>query len=304
MHPPHPLHPTLPARAALVALALLALVPTGRAQSGRRAPVSDTEDARLSTVRVGDGRLHPLLDLDLRNGDFVRGVYDDDAAGLRRVPAHVQLGLVYELARDADAAPTAWLMLRSSNGLHPPSSAERASPRIWYESNNSLGVAARFGGSAFGALTDTVKTSPNDASATTHEMSAALSLDGESGVGAVRPGVVATWRPKGGSGFYTQASIEPEWRIGGAGPSAPRLSLPVVVGVGWRGFYEPGSGHRVHGSAGLAWQAPLAIGSGRWSVRLEALALVRDAPLRALGGPRADHAAVVPYGTLSLSYAD
>ena len=279
-------------------------ISTARAQGERKAPVSDVEDARLSTVRVGEGRLHPVLGVDVRNGDFVRGVYDDDAAGLRRVPLHVQVGLAVELTRDAGGMPTSWLLARSSNGFHRPSDAERSGPRAWYESNNAIGAAARLGDGVDAAATYTVKTSPNDVSKTTHEMSVAVSMDRESGFGSLKPGFVATWRPKGGSGFYTQASLEPEWRVDVTGAES-RLSLPVVVGVGWKGFYEPGSRQRVFGSAGLALETPLPLGDGRrWAIRLETVALVRDAQLRALGGPRADHATVVPYATLSLSYVE
>lgn len=284
-------------------LSLLCLLSTpALAQEKRQAPLSDTEDASLGSVTVGDGWLHPVIGFDLRNGDFVRGSYDDDAADLDRVPAHVQLGLVYELSRAANGDATTWLMLRSSNGFHAPIREERTSPRAWYESNNLLGLATRLAPGLTGAATYTVKTSPNGISDTTHEVSAALSLDRDAGLGALKPGFAATWRPKGGGGLYTQVTIEPGWNLG-TGERAPRLSIPAAMGVGWDGFYEPGSGSRVYGSAGLALEAPLAIGGGHWSARAEALALVRDDRLRALGGKRAEHGTVEPYVTLSLSYA-
>lgn len=272
------------------------------AQEKREAPISDTEDASLNSVEVGDSRLHPVLSVDVRNGDFVRGSYDDDAASLGRVPVHVQVGAVYELTRQAGGDATAWLEVRSSNGIHSPSVGERTSPRAWYESNNLVGLAASLAPGLKGALTYTVKTSPNGISDTTHELSAALSLDRSSGFGWLNPGVNATWRPKGGGGFYTQATIEPGWKLG-EHANAIRVSIPAVLGVGWNDFYESDSGTRAYGSAGLALDVPLAIAGGHWSARAEALALVRDDRLRMLGGERADHGTVEPYVTLRLSYA-
>lgn len=272
------------------------------AQEKREAPISDTEDASLGSLAVGDGRLHPVIGLDVRNGDFVRGSYDDDAADLDRVPLHAQIGLVYELHRDSTGDAFSWLMLRSSNGFHAPVSDEPTSPRAWYESNNLVGLAARLAPGLTGAATYTLKASPNGVSDTTHEVSAVFSLDRDAGLGLLKPGFAATWRPKGGGGFYTQATIEPGWDLNAA-ENALHLSIPAALGVGWDSFYETGSGNRIYGSAGLAVEAPLAIGEGHWSARAEALAVVRDNRLRALGGDRADHGTVEPYVTLSVSYA-
>jgi hypothetical protein len=272
------------------------------AQDKREAPISDTEDASLNSVTVGAGRLHSVIGLDVRNGDFVRGSYDDDAVSLDRVPVHAQLGLVYELARDASGDATTWLMLRSSNGIHAPARDETTSPRAWYESNNLVGLAARLAPGLIGAATYTVKASPNGVSDTTHEVSAAFDLNRASGPGSLKPGFATTWRPRGGGGLYTQATLEPGWDLGDA-QHAPRLSIPAVLGVGWNDFYDSGSGTRVYGSVGLAVEAPLALGGGHWSMRAEGLAVVRDNRLRALGGSRADHGRVEPYVTLSLSYA-
>lgn len=171
------------------------------AQEKREAPISDTEDASLGFVTVGSGRLHPVIGLDVRNGDFVRGSYDDDAASLDRLPIHAQIGLVYELVRDPKGDATTWLMVRSSNGFHAPLSDETTSPRAWYESNNLVGLAARLAPGLTGAATYAIKTSPNGVSDTTHEVSAAFSLDRSGGLGSLKPGFAATWRPKGGGGF-------------------------------------------------------------------------------------------------------
>lgn len=282
-------------------MAALAFAMPADAREGPSVPISDTEDASLESRPVGPGRLHPVLGLDVRNGDFVRGTYDDDGANLGRLPVHVQLGLVYELARDGGGTPNVWLELRSSNGFHAPAARERAQPRAWYESNNLIGIAVRAFPDAIGALTYTVKTSPNGVAPTTHELSGALAWDGDAGLAALHPGLVATWRPKGGGGLYTQAALEPGLAVGGTGGG--RLSAPLAIGVGWRGFYGAGSGNRLFGSAGAAYAQPIAIGRAHLSFRAQVLALVRDGRLRRLDGPQASTHAVRPYGTVSLGWA-
>lgn len=273
----------------------------GPAAFAREAPISDTEDASLDSQPVGSGRLHPILGVDVRNGDFVRGAYDDDAASLGRLPVHAQIGLVYQLARDGDEA-TSWLEVRSSNGFHAPNGSEATSPRAWYESNNLVGLAARLAPKLIGAVTYAVKTSPNGVSETTHELSGALSLDGKSGFGLLHPGFAATWRPKGGGGLYTQATIEPGVDLGG-GDAPDRLSAPAAFGIGWRGFYEPGSGSRIFGRVGLAYKHPFRIGRAHLAMRIEGSALIRDDRLRRLDAPMASTRAVQPFGTAALTYA-
>lgn len=253
-------------------------------------------------MTVGEGRLHPVLTLDARNGDFARGDYDDDSADLDRIPVHAQLGLVWEAQHNAEGKPTLWLELRSSNGFHAPAADERTSPRAWYESNNLVGVVAQLAEGLNGALTYTIKASPNGVSDTTHELSISGSYKKDSGLGMLRPGFAVTWRPKGGGGVYTQATIEPGWSLG-TGNDAPRLSFPAALGVGWDSFYDPGSGSRLFGSVGAALEHPFTIGSAHLSARAEALALIRDNRLRRLGGPTADHRSVRPYVTLSVTYA-
>lgn len=282
-------------------LAALALpVCTSAWAQEREAPIADTEDASLGSIRVGGGRLHVAATLDVRNGDFVRGSFDDDPASLEQVPVHVQAGLVQELARDADGQGSAWLMVRSSNGFHAPTGRERTSPRGWYESNNLIGVAARLGPDLTGGIVYAIKASPNGVAGTTHELSGTMSLSGDTGLAGFNPGLVATWRPQGGGGLYTQATLEPGWDLGRPG-RGPRLSLPMAIGVGWNGFYEPGTGTRLFGSAGVALTMPMV--TPALLARAEAMALVRDDLLRQLGGPRSDTAMVVPYVTLAISYS-
>ena len=282
-------------------LALAALL-SGGPLAARTVPTIDTEDADLGSQEVGDGRFHPVVGLDVRNGDFARGSYDDDAASLDRVPVHAQLGFGWELHRDATGDADAWLVGTSSNGFHSPASYEQASPRAWYESNNLLGVVIRPAKGLKTGVAYTIKTSPNGVSATTHEASLTLAYEARHGLGLLHPSFATTVRPKGGHGVFTQVGIEPGFALSG-GERATKLSVPLRFGVGWRGFYEAGSGDVTYGSAGLALSRPFMVGATRWRLHAEALAVVRDGTLRRLGSADAESSAVVPLVTVGAALA-
>ena len=291
--------PVRPLLTAIVALALPAA-----AAAAQSVPTVDTEDSEVGSADVGGGRIHPSIGLDVRNGDFVRGGYDDDGADLSRVPVHLQIGLGLELGRDERGRPDLWLVARSSNGFHAPRPGE-SSPRAWYESNSNLGLVATLAEGFQGGVVYAIKTSPNGVSGTTHEASATFAYAGDAGVGALNPTFAATVRPKGDDGLYTQVGIEPSFDLG-TREGAPSVGIPAHLGVGWGGFYGPGTGEVVWGNVGLSYSHPFRVADTRWGFRAEALAVVRDGTLRRLGraaSREAETATVVPFVTLSVSVA-
>ncbi len=270
--------------------------------SAQTVPFADTEDATLSEIEVGEGSFHPILSLDARNGDYARGAYDDDNAGLGRVPVHLAIGGVVVLRRDAANAGTLFLIGQSSNGVHAPRRNERIRPRGWYENNNLIGLAWRPAAGVNAAATYTIKTSPNGVAPTTHEASVTFLYTANDGFGRLKPRMAVTRRTKGDGGFYTILGIAPEITLS-KGDNATTLSLPVTAGMGWRGFYARGSRDRAYGSGGIALARPVRIGRVRATMQAEILALIRDDRLRRLDAPDGTTAAVVPYATLSFAVA-
>lgn len=263
-------------------------------------PTIDTEDASLGATAVGSGGFHPIVAVDIRNGDFARGGYDDDAANLDRVPVHVQAGFAWGLHSDAAGRQDRWVVATSSNGFHTPVAAEKVAPRGWYESNNLLGVVAALGAGVRVGAAYAIKVSPNGVSDTTHELSLTAALDGERGIAALHPSAAVTTRTPGTGGVFTQVAIAPEL---GLGRGDATLSFPALVGVGWGGFYAAGSGDVTYGSAGVAVTQPFAAGGANWRLRGELLAVVRDDTLRRLGSLDAETATVVPLATVTLALA-
>lgn len=265
-------------------------------------PFADTEDATLSEIEVGDGVVHPVISVDLRNGDYARGAYDDDDAGLGRIPVHVSIGGAIVLGRRADGGTALFLIGQSSNGFHAPGRDERTHPRAWYESNNLLGIAWRPTEGVNAAATYTIKTSPNAIAATTHEASLTFLYTADDPVGRLKPRVAVTRRTRGQGGSYTLAGIAPSFdlsrRDGGLS-----LALPITVGIGWDGFYAPGSGSRAYGSGGISLSRPVRIGRTEATLQAEILALVRDDRLRRLDAPAGTTATIIPQATVSLAFA-
>jgi hypothetical protein len=284
----------------VVALAVaMAVSPPATAQ---QVPTIDTEDASLGSASVGSGRAHPSIGLDVRNGDFARGNFDDDAADLDRLPVHLQLGLTAELHRNAEDRPDVFLVITSSNGVHTPMSVERASPRAWYESNNAVALIVSPAKDLRTGIVYTIKTSPNGVSSTTHELSLTSALGGKSALGALSPTAIVTWRPKGGRGLFTQIGIEPSIPMT-QHPDGPEISFPAVAGMAWDDFYDAGSGDALYGSVGAAYSHPFEAAGAKWQLRVDALAVLRNDRLRKLGGEDAEHSTVVPLVTIGIRLA-
>ena len=279
----------------------LACVAATRA-SGQSVPFIDTEDATLSDVDVGEGAIHPIVSFDVRNGDYARGAYDDDDAGLGRVPVHVAVGGAAVLKRHADGQGALFLVGQSSNGFHAPRSGERVRLRSWYESNTIVGLAWRPVAGLSAAAAYAIKASPNGVAGTTHEASLTFLYTGKDALGFLAPRFAATTRTKGQGGVYTIIGIAPAIPLTRA-ESGPTLTMPVSVGAGWRSFYAAESGDRVYGSAGMSVAQPLKIAGAKASLQGEILAVVRDRQLRRLDAPGGTTASVVPLATISLAMA-
>lgn len=290
-------------RLRLVTLASMGGMVPGGAALAQSVPSINTEDATLGSQGVSSsGSIHPSFGVDVRNGDFARGNYDDDAADLDRLPVHVQVGIDFDLHRDAEGKADTWLVARSSNGVHSASSGETTSPHAWYESNNLVALVVTPATGVRAAAIYTIKASPNGISATTHEASLSFAYDAKNWFGTLKPTFAATVRPKGDHGVYTQVGIEPEFALDGS-EDGPSLSFPAAIGVGWSGFYDAGSGDRLFANAGVALSKPFSVGTTKWNARAEMLALIRDDRLRRLSGPLGETGTVVPLATIGVSLA-
>jgi len=265
-------------------------------------PFADTEDATLSDIDIRSRRVHPVLTVDVRNGDYARGAYDDDNADLARVPVHIAIGGVITLSGGGSAERGLFLLAQSSNGFHAPASDERTSPRSWYESNSLVGLVWRSAGGLSAGITYTIKASPNGVAAATHEASMTALYAGDDALGKLAPRVAVTRRTRGDGGWYTIAGLSPSIDLSQRNDGLT-LSLPVMVGVGWHGFYGGETGTRAYLSGGLSFSQPLDLGSAKAALEIEALALVRDNQLRRLDAPGGTTATIVPYLTVALKTA-
>ncbi len=198
---------------------------------------------------MGSSDWHPVVTFDIRNGDYARGALDDDDAALDRLPIHFALGGALVVRRGRDGEGDLFVIGQSSNGFHAPRADERIAPRAWYESNNLLGLAWRPVAGLTTAASYTIKTSPNGVASTTHEASVSIFYTADRGLGdgsrarrspAVRKGRAASIRSSGSARPFALSGRKDGLSLG----------VPVLVGIGWNGFYAKGSGTRVYGSVG------------------------------------------------------
>lgn len=266
-------------------------------------PLLDTDDSSLGQTAVTAGRIHPLGQLGVGNGDFTRGAYDGDPADLNRLPVQTLLAIGAELRHAADGTPTLWLEGVTTNNFHAPHAADPTSPRIWYDNNNLLGLIAQLSPRLRGALTYVIKTTPNGFSSTIHEANASVQFAGNGLLGAIKPGAVVTVHPYGGHGVYSQIGVTPAWHLRG-GSDGPTLSFPLKAGIGWSGFYGTGTGDATYGAAGLAYVHPVRLGRVKAAFHAQAAALIRSRAVARLGNDEADHGTVVPLASIGFSVAD
>lgn len=271
--------------------------PTGAL--AQKMPTIDA-DGQLGAASVGQGSLHAVIDFKLQNGDFSRGKYDDDAANLDRLPFAVGVTLGWQLHNNTDGKPDLWLEAGSSNGFHSPIAIEHASPRAWYDNNNVVALLYKPSEAVTAALSYAIKTSPNGVSPTSHELTTAFGYQTKAGIGFLRPSTAISFHTEGGSGVYTLFGLQPTFALSSK-EDGPTLAIPARFGIGWDDFYGPGSGNAAYGSVGLSYAHPFALGSAHLKFQAEALALIRDDTVRALGKADAEHSTVVPLVTLGIS---
>lgn len=283
-------------------LTVFALLVTANTAGAQTMPLLDTDDSSLSEAAVTEGRIHPLAQIGLGNGDFSRGAYDGDAADLDRLPYQTQLAIGAELAHGADGKPTLWLEGVTTNNFHAPHADETASPRAWYDNNNLVGLIAEPLPGLRGALTYVIKTAPNGFASTVHEANASVIYAGDGLLGSIRPAAVVTMHPHGGHGVYTQVGITPAWHLTG-GSGGPTLSLPVKAGVGWSGFYGADTDDAAYGAVGLAYTHPVSIRGVKAAFHASASALIRSDPVARQGDFEAEHGTVVPLVSIGFSVA-
>lgn len=286
--------------ASAVAAAAIALGLPGAAVA-QKMPTIDA-DGHLSNATVGNGTFHAIIDLNLQNGDFSRGKYDDDAANLDRLPVGVGVTFGWQLHKNAAGTPDLWFEAGSANGFHSPIAIERDSPRAWYDNNNVLALLYKPSKAWTAAVSYAIKTSPNGVSPVSNELTTAFGYQTKAGLGMLRPSLAISFHTEGGSGVYSLFSIDPTFDLA-ARDDAPTISIPARFGIGWDDFYGAGTGTATYGSVGLAYAHPFKIGPAHMKFRAQALALIRDATVRRLGKADAEHSTVVPLVTLGVTMA-
>ncbi|MGJ3627975.1 hypothetical protein AB5I41_15045 [Sphingomonas sp. MMS24-JH45] len=238
------------------------------AAGAQSVPTIDTEDASLGSVEVGSGDFHPILGVDVRNGDFARGGYDDDAANLDRVPVR-QLGLRLDTAPRRGPGKGGYGWWGPAPAGSAPVPAERTRPRGWYESNNVVGLVGKVGDDGTLGMAYTIKTIPTASPAPRTKRALPPRSTESGGPRRAPPPCGRDGADEGARRPLRPGRDRADYPLSPGG-DAPSVDLPVLVGVGWNDFYDAGTGTVAYGSAGLGYSHPFVMGRQHWRLRAEA----------------------------------
>lgn len=176
----------------------------------------------------------------------------------------------------------------------------------WFESDNFVGLAARFGRNWHGSLTYTAYTSPNGASATAEELALAVRYVGDaSGVLMFDPQVKLAVPVDGGDGAFLQLTAAPDLGSFSVARHDVSVSLPLTVEIGIDDYYGDGTDTTGYVGASLSLSTPLNLpdGYGDWTLGASLDGLYRSDELVAFDPPGEDAGNFVALGTISVSLA-
>jgi hypothetical protein len=166
-------------------------------------------------------------------------------------------------------------------------------PKAWYEADYWASVTVGFAGMLDTSLVYTAYTSPNGTFGTVHELALGLALD-DSGCfedatggifGGLSPALVVAFEIDGQAdggmdeGIYIEPSLTPSVTLLDADAVSLGLSVPLVLGLSGRSYYEGDAGDEAFGffragltvALGLAFIPPEA---GAWELTVGGDALV------------------------------
>lgn len=255
----------------------------------------------VQSTSANPGRVHVSGSLSFATADYFRGAFDDVPEDLDEVAIGPSLSLIVELLRrPSGPLENLSVTLGTQNNLADQVQPVDSEVHDWYESNNFVGLAARFAGGWRAGTAYTIYSSPNDVSPTVHELAFAVGYGGDNLAGRLAPQAKVATRVDDNDGVYAELKVAPAFTPLGEGLT---LTVPVVVGAGFDDYYGAGTGTSVYGSVGVTAGLPLRFippEYGSWTFAVGADVLVRDRDIRRTGRGFDDQDTVVVIGRASL----
>ena len=214
------------------------------------------------------GALSLSAGVDFPTAYFFRGIRQETDGWI--VQPYGELG--FKLYEGSGAFTNLALTFGTWNSLHGgPSGIEGSGsdPTSWYESDFYTRLSATFFEALTGQILYTAYMSPNDAFATVQEIAFGLSLNDRAWLGAFafNPSVLLAKEVKNqtdaGSdkGLYLQLGLTPGYTFNSGTAYPVTLSLPILLGLSLKDYYEFGTGEDDtfgYFQMGLAASVPLA----------------------------------------------
>lgn len=254
------------------------------------------------SMTANPGHVHVSFSLALATADYFRGGFDDVPDDLDELAFGPSLSLILDAwRRPSGPLQGLSLTLGTQNNLADQVQPVDSEVHDWYESNNFVGVAARFAGGWRAGTTYTIYSSPNDVSPTVHELAFAVGYGGDNVLGRLAPQAKVATRVDDNDGVYAELQLAPAFTPLG---DVVTLTVPVVLGVGFDDYYGADTGTSVYGSVGLTAGFPLRFvpsDYGAWTFTVGADMLVRDGDIRRTGRGFDDQDTIVVIGRAGIS---
>lgn len=256
----------------------------------------------VQSTTANPGRIHVSGGLSFATADYFRGGFDDVPDDLDELTFGPSLSLIVEAWRDPSGPlQNVSVTLGTQNNLADQVQPVDSEVHDWYESNNFVGLAARFAGGWRAGTTYTIYSSPNDVSPTVHELAFAVGYGGDNVLGRLAPQAKVATRVDDNDGVYAELQLAPSFRPLG---EVVTLTVPIVLGAGFDDYYGANTGTSVYGAVGLTAGFPLRFvpsDYGAWTVTVGADMLVRDEDIRRTGRGFDDQDTFVLIGRAGIS---
>jgi hypothetical protein len=232
---------------------------------------------------VNSGAVHLTLGFDVTNAYFWRGLRQEDEGVIFQPYASASVDLWSNDDFVLQGFVGTW---NSAHSEDTGASATDDAIRSWYESDVYFGLTATTGRWKFGAQYAWFL-SPNNAFATVQELQFSASLNDGDWLGewAMSPSATVVIETGDGTsdgqekGVYLQLGIEPGFNVESESLDGLRISVPIMVGLSAKDYYEDGAGSdEFFGFASAGVKASLALPVnqkyGAWSAYVSANALL------------------------------
>lgn len=197
----------------------------------------DYDGTIYTSATPSSARIHLLGALSLDSADYFRGAFNGVEEDLDDWAFKPSLAMVVQLWGGRDEIRNLNLTVGSANGISDVEDefGGAGEPDLWYKANPYAALSLEITQKWKLGMGYTAYSSPDQVLGSWQELAFTAAYIASGRVGEVSPQVKLAIPVNDGDGFYTEASIDPAFKIGN---SQLTLDIPAVVGIGWADYYD------------------------------------------------------------------